>query len=206
MMWLILLFCSLAEAKSDASRHQLTFGDKLGMASSISTSAADKTAFGIDDFTVETQNIAVTYAYRFADRWQAGFAAGTISDEQEIKFRTGEIETEVRQTHVFIFFTYNFHDQLQKAYYLTAIAGRQHFEHASNDKRIGTEIDVEYDLTTYGLSFGKRWIIKEWDESSITYSPNISYYISEGGGDLANDGVDNLRSVRADIVRFDFLF
>ena len=207
MRLFLLLFTLSLPALAEQSRHQVTFGNNLGVGWSASSSASE-TGLGIDDFEAQINNFSLNYAYRWGDRWQFGAAWAQLSDEQDIALDGGDLETEVRQTHMFIFATYNFHDQLQKAFFLTALFGRQHFEHASNDKRptVLTGIDVEYDLTTYGLAFGKRFSVGNWDDNHISYSPSITYWVGEAGGDLDNDGLDRLNTLRIDVVRFDFLF
>lgn len=201
----LLLFLWPLMAFAGVPRHQITFGNNLGVGWTTSSTIEDKTTFGIDEFEVETNNFSINYGYRFAERWQAGAAVALLSDEQEIKLNGGQIDTEVRQTHIFVFFTHNFHHKIEKAYYLTALFGRQHFEHASNDKRINVETDIEYDLTTYGLAFGKRFLIRRWDDAYITYSPYISYYYADAGGDFGHDGVESLKFLRFDLIRFDVL-
>lgn len=207
MRLLILLVALSLPAFAAQARHQVTFGNNLGVGWSASSSSSE-TGLGIDDFEAQINNFSVNYAYRWGDRWQFGAVWAQLSDEQDIALDGGDLETEVRQTHMFIFVTYNFHDQLHNAFFLTALFGRQHFEHASNDKRpaVLTEIDIEYDLTTYGLSLGKRFSVGNWDNNHISYSPSISYWVGEGSGDLGNDGLDQLNTLRIDVVRFDFLF
>lgn len=204
MAFLALFFSLLAHA-NQVPRHQLTFGNNLGIGWSASSTVANETAFDIDDFSIETNNFSLNYAYRVGERWQLGAAMQMLSDEQEMKLAGGEVETEVRQSHYFLFATYNFHHQIQRAWYLTALIGRQHFEHASNDKRIMVETDLEYDLTTYGVSIGKRWLMRSFDGAHVTFAPNITYYYGDASGDLGHDGIENLRFVRVDVIRFDIL-
>ena len=205
---MLLTYAGAARAE-EKPRHQISFGNNLGLGwtAAASQSNADK-SLGLDDFGVQLNDFGVNYAYRLSDYWQVGGAWAQLSDEQEIAFPDGEIETEVRQTHVFIFVTYNFHVNLYEAFYLTAFAGRQHFEHASNDKRASSrrEIDVEYDLTTGGLAFGKRLSLGSWGASHVSYSPAISVWYGDASGDFGNDGLRELKSLRIDVLRFDVLF
>ena len=207
MVVVLFLLSFLAHAADTAPRHQLTFGNTLGIGWSTSSNTASGTSLGIKDFKVQTNNFSGSYAYRIVTRWQVGAAVQFLSDEQDLKLDGGSIETEVRQSHFFVFLTYNFSENLQTAYYLSALVGRQHFEHASNDKRPDpkNEIDLEYDLTTYGLTLGKRFLLRRWEDVSISYAPAISYFCSDAGGDLANDGLDDLTFLRFDLIRFDIL-
>ncbi len=204
---LVIVLWVTTSLASETPWHQLSFGHSpgVGWAATSSKGNTDE-GLGIDGFKVQTNNLSVNYAYRLNHRWQVGAAVGIVSDEQEMKLDDGEVETEVRQTHLFAFVTHNFHDEIQNAFFLTALFGRQHFEHASNDKRSSNEIDLEYDITSYGGSFGKRFTLKHWQRLHVAYAPAVSYFHGKGGGDLGHDGLEKLRTWRVDVLRFDVLF
>lgn len=196
------------KAPTAQSKHMITFGNSLGFNSSSSSASAETDDdLGIKDFDVGAGNISLNYHYSIAPQFQLGVLVQSKSSTSEIKYTAGgKLKSEDNETSVYLIATWNFQEDLANSFYLMAALGKESYEEKERDTSEGTKTEVDYDINTFGIGFGKRFALTGLGIQNLTYSPSIQYMQGKISGDLEDSGVESLTQLQIDFLKFDLLF
>ena len=209
LLLLSLLVSASAFAATD-TKHQIIFGNDFGTGWNISTSKGDiDSALGLDDYDISQGNLSLNYAFKVWDHLQVGLAVSSQNKTDTQKTVLGrELKTETNVGSLYLFATFNFSDDLEDSFYLTAATGRENYESTTKDDTSNTlqTAKTEYDVSGYVVQLGKRFNLKRFNIQNITYSPSLTFKYGTVSGDLGDKGVDALTTMQFDVIKFDLLF
>ena len=163
-----------------------------------------------DEVKYILSDIALNYAFRLGHRWQLGAFYQTNNSEYSFEKVGTNAFTQITSTNYGLFTLYNFSDDFYSAYFLGASFSFVTYEEENSINFTESEGKAPFELDDYGaiyeLNFGKRFSLKKWDISHLTYAPTVSVFYRTHGRDFNDQLIGDGLGVAWQVVKFDFLF
>lgn len=183
-------------------RHQISFGSNYNVGWGGSASSGDTDSKLIDEYDFVDNDLNFNYLHTLGKRAQVGFSFTSQSDITEIEVKNGsDTDLENRSSSFYLIGVYNFSDNLREAYYAGLSLGKEYYD---LERRGGG--DQEYDLDGVTFFLGKRWSLAPIGIENLSYSPMLSFKGARVNGDLEDEGVDHISTIRWDFIKLDLLF
>lgn len=199
---LALAFCyaGAAAAQNPQYMHQISFGSDFDFGWGGSAATAD-TDDNIDEFNLFENDFNITYLYSMSPRIQLGVDLTSESDSVEIEYDTGgDSDASTDRTGFYFLANYNFHEDFKNAWYAGIGFGKEYVT-----EEVGNN-ESEYDLDAFQIFAGKRFHLDDYGVSNLVYSPSLSLTMASVNGDLEDQGVNSLRRLSWNFIKFDLLW
>lgn len=196
---------------AETPKHMVTFGSQ-GLGGSFYTEQM-KTGDSSDFKRVDRlfTNLGFNYAYRLTQRIQIGGFYSTSQEEYDFNPReSGRATSKIDSTSIGIFALYNFHDEIDNAFYVGVSAANFNYEEQNSQSFVSAENKTPYEIDdagqSYELFFGKRFDLISRSIRHLTYAPQVGVFMKTHSKDFNDQNIGQGSGVSIHALKFDFLF
>lgn len=201
------LFLPLSLFAAEPPKHMISFGSTGFSGSASYERFSTSNSSFLKDFNILKSNLSLNYAYRLSERWQLGVFlshSDEVRDFQTTNGKKGKVKSFT--WHYGLSGIYNFSSDFFNSYYsaltLSIFNHEEEFTHGS--PYYSLEDDRQAEILE--LTLGKRFSLKNFNISNISYSPDLTVFVANSHKDFNDDGIDHSTGLIIRLLKFDILF